>query len=150
MPIDEAAQISGMHVRSSDGHDLGRVSTVHVSHDELRPLLVQIDAHEPVEPLVPVVDATIEQGELVIPYGQQQVMQGPAVTGRRSLTLAHVVVAIEQYEVGQVEVTGRDLGETAAGFGDVDAGDPDVEKLPPVVIVRPAIRAQAAEDGTDG
>lgn len=148
MPIDDAAHIAGLPVRSSDGHGLGRVSTVHVPDGEVRPLLVQIDADRTTEPLVPVVDARIERGELVVPYELREILDGPAVTGPKPLTLGDVAFVLERYGIGRVEVAGRDLGETAPGIGDVGADDPDVEKLPPVVIIRPT--ARAAEDGSDG
>jgi sporulation protein YlmC with PRC-barrel domain len=150
MPIDETARLAGLPVRSSDGHDLGRVSTIHVPDGQVRPLLVQIDTGTPTEPVVPVVDARIERGELVVPYERRQILDGPAVSGPKPLTLGDVAFVVERYRIGRVEVAGRDLGETAPGVGDVGAEDPDVEKLPPVVIIRPGITARTAGDGAGG
>jgi hypothetical protein len=138
MRMDSTAGLTGMEIRSADGELLGRVGAVHVPEGGADVLLVQMRTATPdFELVVPVVDASVDHGVLVLPYSAEEIRHGPAVPGDAALSLGETAYVFDYYRAGEVQVAGRSLTERASGASDVDAADPDVQLLPPIVIVRP-------------
>jgi hypothetical protein len=138
MRIDSGGGIIGTPVVSSDGHPLGRVTTVHMAYGDDTPVLAQVarpgERHEYV---VPLLDAASDGTAIVLPYDRATVVSQPVVTGPARLSLGEAALVLERYGAGAVDLAGRRLDERVTDAKDVADDEPDVERLPPVVIIRP-------------
>jgi hypothetical protein len=140
--LDDPASIAGVDVRSADGHLLGRVTVVHVPEGGRRPLFAQIAKGRAadVESIVPLVQAHAEGRALVVPYSAERVETGPTVERDADLSLGEAAYIIGYYGAGSVDVAGRPLTERVSAVGDAGAEDPEVRRLPPIVVTRPGIQ----------
>jgi len=147
--LDDPANIAGAEVRSADGHLLGRVTVVHVPEGGRRPLFAQIAKGRAadVESIVPLVQAQAKGGALVVPYSAEQVEAGPTVERDAELSVGEAAYIIGYYGAGSVDFGDRPLTDRVSAVGDAGAEDPEVRRLPPIVVTRPGIRADRPAGG---
>lgn len=138
MEIDEWHGLRGTTVRSADGESVGRVTAAHVSAGHA--LLVQLTTREPDrELIVPVGSATVDADGLVLPYSAEQVTAGPTVHPDAVLSVGEAVVVLGYYGQGAVPAPGHTITDRADEVGDVADQDPEVRRLPPIVVTRPRL-----------
>jgi hypothetical protein len=157
MQFEEADDIPGTPVWSTDGRPLGRVSAVHVPLGGAQPLLVQLPAGAERQWLVPLAGAELRAEGLVLGYDEATIAGAPVLGTVTSLSFGETAYVLEHFGV-QV-AAGRDVSITdrVTGLGDVRSVHPNVRRLPPlrtvpdpadrelppIVVIRPG----AADDG---
>jgi hypothetical protein len=147
VPINDASDVSGVRVRSAEGESLGFVRSVHVPARSTEPLFVQVPTRrdDGAEHIVPVLDATMEDGELRLPYTSELVRSGPVVDPDAVLSVGEVAWLITHYGAGSVDFGDQPMDTRVTEMGDVSASDePEVRRLPPIVVTRTGLR----EEGT--
>ncbi|MDG4821534.1 hypothetical protein O7635_06645 [Asanoa sp. WMMD1127] len=138
MQTDDSSELLGTTVRSADGRPVGRVTATHVSGRQ--PMLVQLSGGEPgSERIVPVGSATRDADGLVLPYPAAQVAAGPTVTPDAVLSVGEAAFVFGYYGEGTVSAPGHAITDRADEVGDVGDQDPEVRRLPPIVVIRPRL-----------
>jgi hypothetical protein len=136
--IDEWQGLRGTTVQSADGEPVGQVTAAHVSGRHT--LLIQLSGPEPGrELIVPVGSARLGAEGLVLPYSADQVTAGPTVEPDTVLSVGEALSVLGYYGEGAVAAPGHAITDRADDVGDVADQDPDVRRLPPIVVTRPRL-----------
>jgi hypothetical protein len=139
--------VSGTDVRSSDGAVVGQVSAVHVAQRSREPLLVQIySGRAETDLIVPVANAVVEDGILVVPYNRAEVEAGPAVAPDAILSVGEIAYILAYYRAGTVDAGGAAVTDRATAIGDVGSQEPDFRPLPPIVVIKPGLGSDDRDD----
>lgn len=135
----EPADLRGVRVESVDGVEVGKVTAIHVEGAAERIVLLQVgSAAEETQYIVPVAGASFRAERITVDFAADMIMQGPMVAASAVLSIGELGYVLGHYRAGAIRAGRLPLTARISDVGDVDSLHPDVRRLPPVVIIRPA------------
>ncbi|WP_433066039.1 PRC-barrel domain-containing protein [Dactylosporangium sp. CS-033363] len=136
----EPARLRGMPVRAFGGERLGNVVAIHIEADTERIVLLQVGAADDEHQwIIPADGARMDGGQITVRFAADMVTRGPTASAGTPLSIGELAYVLERYGAGVVEPGARPVTERIEDVGDVAALHPDVRRLPPIVIIRPAL-----------
>jgi sporulation protein YlmC with PRC-barrel domain len=100
MKSKDLVDLGEANVVTNDGNVVGRIGAIHVAADSGEALFVQVLTSAMGEqPIIPVIDATVEKDALVLPYEQNVIEFGPRTPAHEPLSADDTTSVLEHYRV---------------------------------------------------
>jgi hypothetical protein len=137
--LDDRTSLASSSVQSDDGQVIGRINAFYVDEGSMTARLVEVAVDNRNEHLiVPLGDAALTDGGLVLQYSADDIERGPTAEPNQVLSVGEIAAVVDYYQCGDVDYGGYSITDRAA-IDNVPTEDQDEKvtfekkNLPPIV-----------------